>query len=464
MDKSSLIFLAILSLFVSSCSQNELPDFTETECSNESLNVKSIKKYIEKRHPVKSRSNTQLIPIIQSGDTVAFLANYSEGWELFSNNTSLPMILMKSGKGHFYPNVGVLSDESDSSFLNFYNGLIDGLASYSEVEDTNPTWTLYSEDGDRDPDQIPQWVGYAATVERESYTPKGGRLKTQWNQRGNYNLYTPFYLDITNMHSALGCNAVAAGQMIYHSNKYFGVPTTAVSKAFYDKHYNEYYFYEPSSTVWDYMDSGEDESFCEDSVKMQTTAAFLGNIAVKIYTTFGTKYNNETLRGSGADPDNVISYLNQILKIKLAKVTINWYDIIQTLKTGYPVFAASYNTILSPKEQYGHSYLIDKAEYIKTILYDVYDIRTSDNNPYIEDMEDHGEFEESPEFVAHSLDYYREAYGDIRYNYNSMLTERWLMMNWGGTKSLNSVKINADEKIIKISTLEFDDNLIYKIN
>ena len=143
---------------------------------------------------------------------------------------------------------------------------------------------------------------------------------------------------------------------------------------------------------------------------------------------------------------------------------INWYDIVQTLKVGYPVFTASYNTVLPPKKQYGHTYLIDKAEYIMTTLYNVYDLRSSDNNPNIEDTEDQEEQDECPEYETHSLDFYRTKYGAIEYYYNSELAERWLMMNWGGTKSLNSVKINADEKIIKISTFEFDDNLIYKIN
>ncbi|MDE5843944.1 MAG: C10 family peptidase [Muribaculaceae bacterium] len=455
MNKSSLTFLAILSFFISSCSQNELPDFTSAECSNESLNVKSIKRYIEQRHPVKSRSNTQLIPIIQSGDTVAFLANYTEGWELFSNNTSLPMVLMKSENGNFYPNVGILSEEG-SPFMSFYNSLIEGLVSFSEEDDINPVWVLYNEDGDRGGDQVPQWVGYAATVERESYTPKGGRLKTQWNQMGNYNMYTPFCNDMVN-HSYLGCGAVAVGQMVYHSNKYFGVPVSTVSKATYDEKNNQYNFYESSSTAWDLMDCGEDASFCNDPGKMEATAAFLGNIAVKIGTRFGTQYNGQN---SSSYKEIYIPILRQILNTRLTEVGMNWGDIVQTLKYGYPVYTASENSNL----KYGHAYLIDKADLYRETLYDVYDIRTSDNNPYYDDMEDREEQGGDPENVAHSLDYYREVYGDIQYSYNSMITERWLMMNWGGTKSLNSVKINADDKIINISSYQFDTHVIYKVN
>lgn len=54
-------------------------------------------------------------------------------------------------------------------------------------------------------------------------------------------------------------------------------------------------------------------------------------------------------------------------------------------------------------------------------------------------------------------------YGAIEYYYKSELIEHWLMMNWGGTKSFNEVKINAAEKIIEISDYQFDNNLIYKI-
>lgn len=301
MRNFNFLLLILTSLSISSCSQNELPNPNMAEAPVVSLKQQAIKRYIDQRHPVKSRSNTQLIPILQHGDTVAFLANYTEGWELFSNNTSLPMVLMKSEKYNFYPNVGALSDESDSSFLDFYNGLINGLSSYPEDEDPNPTWVLYSEDRDPGVDPVPSFVGIAATVEKQTYTPKGGRLKTQWNQRGYYNLYTPFYKDSTKIHSPLGCSAVAVGQMAYHSNKYFGVPTHTSSKAGYNKDSNTYYFYESSTSAWGLIDSGENESFCKNPIKMETTAAFLGNIAVQIRTKFGTKYSVKELKGSGAN-------------------------------------------------------------------------------------------------------------------------------------------------------------------
>ncbi|MDE5858180.1 MAG: C10 family peptidase [Muribaculaceae bacterium] len=460
MNKSSLTFLAILSFFITSCSQNELPDFTEVECLNESLNVKSIKRYIEQKHPVKSRSNTQLIPIIQTGDTVAFLANYSEGWELFSNNTSLPMVLMKSENGNFYPNVGILSEEEGAPFMSFYNSLIDGLVSYSEEDDINPVWALYNEDGDRGGDQVPQWVGYAATVERESYTPKGGRLKTQWNQTKNYNLFTPFRSDSTNIHALVGCGAIASGQMVYHSNKHFGVPITTETKAIYNPEGNRYEFSELSSSIWSLMDSGEDESFCNDPVKMIPTAVFLGNVANSIKTVFQTI----DIAGSLSQPRNIIPFLSEVLNVQFSNEKMNWTDVIYTLKKGYPVLTSSYNNIIMSQKVMGHTYLIDKADLYRETLYDVYDIRTSDNNPYYDDMEDREEQGGDPENVAHSLDYYREVYGDIQYSYNSMITERWLMMNWGVAKSLNNVKINADDKIIKISSSQFDTNIIYKVN
>ncbi|MBD5200130.1 MAG: hypothetical protein HDS83_07095 [Bacteroidales bacterium] len=453
MSKTKLLSL-IIGVIISSCSQDDLFNCVDSEDVIMSSNEKAINRYIEQRHPVKSRSNTRLIPIIQHGDTVAFLANYDEGWELFSNNTSLPMVLMKSEKGSFYPNIGIFSEES-SSFMGFYNGIIDGLASYSEEEDVNPVWALYNEDGDRDPYQEPQWVGLAASVERESYTPKGGRLKTQWNQMGYYNMYTPFCKDMVN-HSYLGCGAVACGQMIYHSNKYFGVPEATVSKATYDEKDNLYVFSDASTTAWSLMDSGEDESFCNDPVKMIPTAVFLGNVALKIYTNFGAEYG----QSSESYPSAYIPILRQILNVRLTEVSYNWFDIAQTLKSGYPVFVDGTNII----ERYGHAYLIDWAELYRETIYDVYDIRRSDNNPNLDDKEDHGNEDESTAVVARSLDYYREAFGDINYTYNSMLTERWLMMNWGGTKSLNSVKINADDKIIKISSFQYDSNVIYKVN
>ncbi|MDE5969512.1 MAG: C10 family peptidase, partial [Muribaculaceae bacterium] len=324
----------------------------------------------------------------------------------------------------------------------------------------NTTWVLYSEDREPGVDPVPHFVGIAATVEKQSYTPKGGRLKTQWNQMGNYNMFMPFRNDSSNIHAIVGCGAIAAAQMIYHSNKYFGVPATTETMATYNPEINRYEFSVPSSNVWSLMDSGENEHFCADPVKMIPTAIFLGNVARLIKTEYQTDYTNE----SSSKPRNIIPILSKMLNVQFSDDNLNWTAIVSTLKKGYPVFTTSYNNIFDSQKLKGHGYLIDKADFYSENLYDVYDIRISDNNPDIEDTEDHNEIEDSPEYVAHSLDYYRAVYGDIEYWPKSTIVEHWLMMNWGVEKYLNEVMVNADESILKISATKFDTNIIYKVN
>ena len=389
MNKTKLLSLMIIGVIISSCSQDDLFNCVDSEDVIMSSNEKAINRYIEQRHPVKSRSNTRLIPIIQHGDTVAFLANYDEGWELFSNNTSLPMVLMKSEKGSFYP----LDKDKKSPFENFYDNFIEDLSSRPVCEEASAMWDFFGSDqGPQIQASSGDWVGNACDFAESVYTPKGGRLKTQWGQGGYYNQSVPYYCDSTHIHSMVGCNAVALGQVLYHSNKYFGLPKSTVSTAIYDPEANQYSFSGDDAFVWSLMDSGEDESFKYNKEKMMPTAVFLGYIAKILDSYFGEYFPDVTSASPYACSIEIANRIN--VKTKLSNYS--WDDIISTLSMGYPCLSVSYLSIYG-----GHTYIIDEAKQIREIWYDVF----SFNSPIEGEDIDDGE---SSENSGLSLDDFRK--------------------------------------------------------
>ena len=424
MSKTKLLSL-IIGVIISSCSQDDLFNCVDSEDVIMLSNEKAINRYIEQRHPVKSRSNTRLIPIIQHGDTVAFLANYDEGWELFSNNTSLPMVLMKSESGSFYP----LDKDKKSPFESFYDNFIEDLSSRPVCEETSAMWDFFGNDMEAQiQSSSGDWVGNACDFAESVYNPKGGRLKTQWGADEYYNQCIPYYYDFTHVHSSVGCNAVALGQMLYHSNKYFGLPKSTVTTAVYDPETNQYNFSGDDTSVWSLMDSGEDESFKYNKEKMMPTAVFLGYIAKIINSNFGRFFPAET----SAEADNCSTVIANQMNVGAQRSFYSWDNIVSTLSMGYPSLSVSFKT------NNGHTYIIDEAKQIREIWYDVF----SFNSPIGGEDIDDGE---SSENSGLSLDDFRKKYGNISYDVAYVFHERWLKMNWGWEGQYNEVSINADK-------------------
>ena len=459
MSKTKLLSL-IIGVIISSCSQDDLFNCVDSEDVIMSSNEKAINRYIEQRHPVKSRSNTRLTPIIQHGDTVAFLANYDEGWELFSNNTSLPMVLMKSEKGSFYPNTSMML----SPFESFYNKLIANLTSASDSENLDQTWTLYNEgrpqpgDGDGDGDGNPSnwgWVGDALERTTEIYVPDGGRLKTKWGQYGFYNQYIPYYENL-NEHSAVGCVAVALGQLLYHSHKYSGIPKYTVTSAIYDPNSNTYSFSGSDSNVWNLMDSGEDSKFCNDKERMKPTAVFLSYIAHSVRANFAKKPEE----GTGAFAQDALDFLRNQTNGKFIEALFTWDGILSMLKNGAPLYGYSidYTGFPDPEKIYLHSYVIDYAEEDNEVWYEIYAYRKN-NNGDIDDSDNDFNGEMAP-----PIEYYRNKCGEISVEYMSTMTDRWVKFNWGFNGYCDDIYFNASEKIWSNGPYKFGEHHIFRFN
>ncbi|MCM1076953.1 MAG: C10 family peptidase [Bacteroides sp.] len=308
MIKRSLLLILVGFLSLASCTEDVTPTLSENDLSENtgtlSPEMTAIGNYINKKHPSQSRAGEiSLEPYVLNGDTVMFIANYGEenGWEVFSNETSVPMLLMKSEKGHFDPDDGSLIQPIQDIFETTAQEIWNIKTSTEAGNDTICNeWKLYNREMMVDPasirydfDENQDYTFLVSSDVTETTTilePAGGRLITKWNQNYFYRLYTPFYEDMSDTHSPVGCVPVAFGQFFYHSHYNFGHPVYAVTDAWYNSTTNTYIFSGLSSTVWDSFNSNPDRWY--DLSNMKSTAIFLGNIGKSINVSYGKKYYN----------------------------------------------------------------------------------------------------------------------------------------------------------------------------
>lgn len=97
-------FLLLLISFLASCSDEEFVT-KEYSANNQNANTieQNIHDYIRTFRKVVSRNaaDYKLSPFVCEGDTVMHIANYGNGWDLFSNDKRMPMLVMSSDSGNF---------------------------------------------------------------------------------------------------------------------------------------------------------------------------------------------------------------------------------------------------------------------------------------------------------------------------------------------------------------------------
>lgn len=453
-------FLSALLLF--GCSQNDSLNDLDLQDNPASKPVrtaaqKAILKYIGRKSP-KSRSaeDVSLIPYIVDGDTVMYLANYGDGWELFSNDLRAPMVLMRSDEGSLYP--GFIDNPS---FKAFFDNTAETLAVLKEDDTVNADsigsgWdsyiSLYNEDNgwgnDEDPNDPHSGYSYECvggtfpvTTEGE-YTPQGGRLNTKWGQSNPYNQYIPFFYsedDKEYVHGLAGCVGIATAQYLYWHHRQFGTPVATVDSAAYNSSKNRYSFYGQNSEIWNqFYDEDKSPWMYYNLQQMAPTALFIGYIAHEVGTDFG-------LEASGAytmDGAKLIARLTDVPFTNTYSSTAG--NIRKILNAGYPLLCESMGGTHSYVDNQGnpvskgffHAYLID---YMKVKVY-----RSEDYYAYVP-VKEGDDTEEAPDYDPWSLtlEELREIYGQVDVEVN-ITTDNWVKMNWGWKGSYDNVEINYD--------------------
>ncbi|MDE5673202.1 MAG: C10 family peptidase [Duncaniella sp.] len=450
--KTRFILIGLLVSMLTGCSNDDLFSLAENKSEDRlcevvnSQNVIAIKNYIAKHHGHVSRSAENLLrPYVVDGDTVIYIANYGDGWEVFSNDPRVPMVLMKCEDGNFHPT----TFDSQSPFDAFFNSTVEYLNSVKKT-DFAPTDTINSEwlaygierldvaDDKSDSDEY-HWVLVATSSPsyyHHEYTPTGGRLKTKWSQGGYFSLFTPF---VGGNHAPVGCTAVAIGQYLYFTHYKDNCPEVTVTDAIYDKKNNSYRFSGSSSTVWNSFAS----THRYDSIYMAPTAIFLGWVAQKIDTKFGESSSSAGFRNA------TLSFFNNQTRLNATPSQYSKSLMEEVLQNGYPVF------IRADSEAGGHAWLIDYCETDGYTVSDYYIyVKKSSSPDSGEDIDVDGEFMENP-----TIENIKDFFGDVdveikTYSYN----KSYLMGNWGWGGYCDNVKLDATIPSWSVDGYVFDDN------
>ncbi|MDE5971001.1 MAG: C10 family peptidase [Muribaculaceae bacterium] len=460
--QNKFYFLIFLIPFLIGCTNDDFILTDEIQSQNKSAQittitpeVKAITKYMARTHGVKSRSSVNnLTPFVLDGDTVMYISNYDEGWEVFSNDPRVPMVLMKSEKGNFYP-----TDLNDNTP---FEGLFKNTAEYlsmikkSEIEPTdtiNSEWmacglsTLgndWENDGSGTGNNSYYWKLVGVTMPEYRYEllePIGGRLKTKWHQKYPFNWYTPYKSE---NHTMVGCVAVALGQYLYFTHYKDNCPVYAVTDAHYNSSTNKYTFSGASSSIWDSFKTVDDERF--DFASFMPTAIFLSWIGHNINMAYG-------LESSGSSLLNkiVLDFFNSQTQLNASAEKYTKKYVIELLSKGYPVIIqAEYSN-----SNNGHAWLIDHYE-SEICTYSEYYIYVNDPldpapNP------DEEENEEDDLWSHPSVERIREVYGDVNIDIKYYSSNKsFYKFNWGD--ELNSYEVKYDANIVSWLYLGSDLN------
>ncbi|MDE5969407.1 MAG: C10 family peptidase [Muribaculaceae bacterium] len=463
----------LLSLLLAGCSQDEiiLSDETVDFGSKSSVcttNEKAIQKYLARGKKTLSRSaNDILVPYIVEGDTVMYIANYGDGWEVFSNDIRMPMVLMSSTSGSFYPispqtpmdevfymtakrlrllkNVGITPKDTINK-----EWIVNG------IEPCNEGW---GNDGPKEPENEYEWKWLVSCpLEQRTIieTPKNGRLKTKWGQSTYFNQFTPYFKNNDSIHSYVGCMPVAVGQFLYFMHQEFGVPATTVTNAVYNSSKNTYSFTGSSSTVWNEFSM---YNYYDNEI-MKPTAIFLGYIGTQIGTIYGKTYRDGGKSdGSGTPFDGAIKFINsqtgltpQVISVKSS------LDCSNMLRKGYPVIMMANGNSKIDGSKASHAFLVDYYEA------QLEDWRTVYVYQKVKEGED---TEESPDIPDDaSLEYLESIYGrgNVRIEIETF-GNSFYKCNWGwSSNSLDETKLSSlIPSIWYVADYRFDSDFkIYK--
>lgn len=398
MKKLSLII--IISMMMYSCNnevilKNKDIQFQETEAEKASNNVTldDIQAYMQQYSKIASRnSKSGTIEVItHQNDTVMYLLNYENGWEMMPSDKRFPLRVA-------YNNEGKLD------YSNMHNAQRAWFKSMAEdiylmkkhgkniKNDFQKEWDQYLKRKNNkifssrstSEDEIEESGGWLLhnTRVQENVLEKEHLLSTCWEQSSyrdlfelpDYNMYCPL-TSTKDKHCPTGCTAVAGGQILYYFHQLWGVPTNMVTTAIYDETENEFNFSGWSNSGWSKIDNGDIESI----------ALLLGHVGVLCGMTYGDEASSASTYNDL--PDALSFYGIGCSRMESWDTSI----IINNLSSNKPIIGRIQGIGENGKTA-KHSLIIDGYKKINSTYTDVY-IYVEDYNSYPGDIYDHDENE-----------------------------------------------------------------------
>lgn len=374
MKKLIKVIGIMLLVLAASCAQEDVFDPAVSHNASVDVAVKSgdikmeaLMNYVKLNHPQASSRGVSdvLQPIVYLGDTICYFVNFEEGWELYSNSLTMPILLMKSETGQFDMG-GFDTNPTFKAILE-----LSKTALYEEKNDASAIaqagseeWDMYFTNTDTDTIAYSSNPILRKPVPQQTYIVGRGSynesdtidhlIATQWHQSYPYNEYCP-YVTGTSSHAAAGCGAVAAAQFLYYAHYKWGVPENCVTTATYDSDKNTYTFSGASPTIWDDMP--------RYSYYDITAALLIGYSGKEMGTTYGT---DSTTQGSSTKSSKLVSFLSSEANISISHSSFSSESVYNCLSYKKPVPSDIYGD--SSSEKVGHAVIFDYCRRVRNFI------------------------------------------------------------------------------------------------
>src|SRR5574344_2345476 len=407
---------------------------------NNSINKVSgadIEKYIDAKYR-KTKSTIKIDIVSYNQDSLIYIINHNEGWELISGDKRCKPIIAR-GMGIFdinnlNPNklawleseaeeiYNVMQTENDSLSNQFWS-LLDNPSSHTKAEgdpfEDDKYWEL-------------DYIESNCSFDTEETS--GHLITTKWGQDTPWNSCVPF-VSGKSYRCVAGCVPVAGAQMLYYLHNTIGKPASVYTSGSCNGNENNYLFnFSSSSTfAWEQMALNY---FDNNSSRLYQTAILIGWVGQGINTNYGEN-------GSGAE----LSDLKQLFTdtgISSTKCDYDKTKVWGSLRNNKPVIVCAYakqtHFLGFSHLSEGHCWIIDG--YYRAI------------NSYIY----HYKWASRTENAVH-------RYGDTKEEIVNISTD-YLLMNWGwdGSSDNGLYSLPSSWSPNSSYTFKYDKEILYKFD
>lgn len=330
-----------------------------------SVNESLVRKYVNITSPEKTIQD--ISPIVRDiNDTLAFLVQYSQGWELISGDTRVSPSLASSESGILdfaeFNDIGVSG----------INGLLDFVEQTKRSSNSlmNATWKflLPQKIENNNNEIVPcgdvpgMWIPIDTQyVDNGRYT--GHIISTHWTQDAPYNnvCATVNLGSPGNVKSFAGCGPIACGQVIYNYLKAnnpnaIKIPATCVSGTLGKLIYSDF-----STEQW--------KNLTPSNNSLSTFITYLGQEYMGAVYLPSIDTNMKVHREIGVSSDDCRNALDWAQLQYNQSSTFSWQDIVSSLLSSHPIIVTAYDA----SYENGHAFIIDalnKTDFRARITYE----------------------------------------------------------------------------------------------
>ncbi len=419
MMKKRLLPILLLVL-IASCSQEHFsrvsPSLSDVSLkSDNSITLDDIHEYLSGYKNIKDTKSASVSveSILEGTDTVMYLINYQDGWELLSADRRAPRVFAMSDEGNT-----TIEKLTDIPALNtLYQRFVESI-SYLKRNPDIPSSNDFDDSWDEVLGPRALWTLISTTVIAEGDSVQNHLTSTLWGQTSPWNICAPYGNSAMTYHCKTGCGPVAIAQMLYYLHQKEGIPYSA-----YEDCYTEQYvpdpiqpgveeplilqlsditFFSPSSANWNNMAL----SMIDTTKSFATVSALMVQVGALLPARYYA-YHTSSLANC------IAPVFQQNFSINCTGQNNVDMDIIadQIYSAQMPVLLC----ISANSGQTGHALIVDAFKYHYQVLEKVYRVPKPD--PFIDPWLRGG---------GNLIDMY-----DYITVYETVVSNRYVGMNWG---------------------------------